>query len=56
MVRSIGDYIDVVGEKTISTIFKKAKKLYGKRVANVNATFLGGGVAERGVPQCWQNL
>ncbi|MFC1514776.1 glycosyltransferase [Candidatus Omnitrophota bacterium] len=46
MVRSIGDYIDIVGEETIATIFKKARKLYGKRIANVNATFLGGGVAE----------
>lgn len=46
MVRSIGDYIDVVGAETISKIYKKANKLYGKRVANVNATFLGGGVAE----------
>lgn len=46
MVRSIGDYIDVVGVKTISEIYKKVNKLYGKRVANVNATFLGGGVAE----------
>lgn len=46
MIRSIGDYIDIVGAETISQIFKKAKKLYGKRVVNVNATFLGGGVAE----------
>ena len=46
MVRSIGDYIDVVGAETISKIYKKANKLYGKRIANVNATFLGGGVAE----------
>jgi len=46
MIRSIGDYIDIVGAETISKIYKKANKLYGKRVANVNATFLGGGVAE----------
>jgi trehalose synthase len=46
MIRSVGDYIDVVGAETISKIYKKANKLYGKRVANVNATFLGGGVAE----------
>ncbi|MFH1753280.1 MAG: glycosyltransferase, partial [Candidatus Omnitrophota bacterium] len=46
MIRSIGDYIDVVGAETISKIYKKANKLYGKRIANVNATFLGGGVAE----------
>lgn len=46
MIRSIGDYIDIVGAETISKIYKKVNKLYGKRVANVNATFLGGGVAE----------
>jgi len=46
MVGSIGDYIDIVGAETISAIFRKAKRLYGKRIANVNATFLGGGVAE----------
>ncbi|MBN3040395.1 MAG: glycosyltransferase [Candidatus Omnitrophica bacterium] len=45
-MRSIGDYIDIVGAETISKIYKKASRLYGKRVANVNATFLGGGVAE----------
>ena len=46
MIRSLGDYIDIVGAETISKIYKKVTKLYGKRVANVNATFLGGGVAE----------
>ncbi|MBN1871845.1 MAG: glycosyltransferase [Candidatus Omnitrophica bacterium] len=46
MAKSIGDYIDIVGAETISKIYKKASKLYGKMVANVNATFLGGGVAE----------
>ena len=44
MIRSIGDYIDIVGTETISRIYKKTNKLYGKRIANVNATFLGGGV------------
>jgi trehalose synthase len=46
MIRSLSDYIDIVGAETISKIYKKTHKLYGKRVANVNATFLGGGVAE----------
>ena len=46
MVRSIEDYIDIVGAKTIAQIYKKARKLYRKRICNVNATFLGGGVAE----------
>ncbi len=46
MLRSLGDYIDVVGAEEISKIYKKANKLYTKHIANVNATFLGGGVAE----------
>ena len=46
MIRSVSDYIDVVGVDTISRIYKKANKLYGKRIGNVNATFLGGGVSE----------
>jgi trehalose synthase len=46
MLRSLGDYIDVVGAGEISKIYKKANKLYNKHIANVNATFLGGGVAE----------
>jgi trehalose synthase len=46
MLMSLGDYIDVVGAEEISKIYKKANKLYTKHIANVNATFLGGGVAE----------
>jgi trehalose synthase len=46
MIASISDYIDIVGSDTVSGIYKKANRLYGKRVGNVNATFLGGGVAE----------
>ena len=46
MVRSIEDYVDIVGAKTIAEIYTKARKLYRKRICNVNATFLGGGVAE----------
>ncbi|MBN2121310.1 MAG: glycosyltransferase [Candidatus Omnitrophica bacterium] len=45
-MRSIDDYADIVSAETISAIFKKARKLYNKRICNVNATFLGGGVAE----------
>jgi len=46
MVRSVEDYVQVVGDKTISSIYKKASKLYSKHVCNVNSTFIGGGVAE----------
>jgi len=40
------DYIEVVGDKIISAIYKKASKLYGKHIININSTFQGGGVAE----------
>ncbi|UCG35438.1 MAG: glycosyltransferase [Candidatus Omnitrophota bacterium] len=46
MVRRMEDYIDIVGAEVISSIFKKARRLYNKHICNVNATFLGGGVAE----------
>lgn len=46
MIRRIDDYIDIVGTKTIATVYEKARRLYRKLVCNVNATFLGGGVAE----------
>ena len=46
MLRSMEDYIDVVGAETISTIYKKARKLYNKHIININSTFQGGGVAE----------
>lgn len=53
MVRSLEDYIDIVGPGTISAVYKKARRLYGKRICHINSTFLGGGVAEilsRSVP------
>jgi len=40
------DYIEVVGDKVISEIYKKANKFYGKHIININSTFQGGGVAE----------
>lgn len=46
MLQSIEDYVEVVGDKIISSIYKKASKLYKKHIINVNSTFLGGGVAE----------
>jgi len=46
MVKSIEDYIDVVGDQVISNIHKKAAKLYEKHICHINSTFLGGGVAE----------
>lgn len=46
MLRSIGDYVEIVGDDVISTICKKAKKLRPNHVCHINSTFLGGGVAE----------
>ncbi|MBL7131004.1 MAG: glycosyltransferase [Candidatus Omnitrophica bacterium] len=46
MLRNMEDYIDIVGAETIATIYKKASKLYGRHLININSTFQGGGVAE----------
>jgi trehalose synthase len=46
LLRSLDDYIDIVGLGPISSIFRKARKLQSKRICHINATFLGGGVAE----------
>jgi len=42
----LDDYRDIVGEQTISSIYNKMRRLYGKHVLNINSTFIGGGVAE----------
>lgn len=42
----LNDYRDIVGDKVISKIYEKARKLYGKRIIHLNSTYLGGGVAE----------
>jgi len=46
MYKNINDYINIVGSRTISTLLKNARKLYEKRILNINSTFLGGGVCE----------
>jgi len=40
------DYEPLVGAETVARIGKKAEKLQGLHVANVNSTYYGGGVAE----------
>jgi trehalose synthase len=45
-MRSLDDYKEIVGDKTISDIYKKARTLYAKHVLHINSTFQGGGVAE----------
>lgn len=46
MVRNIKDYVEIVGEKVMADIYRKAQKLYSKHICHINSTFLGGGVAE----------
>ncbi|MBN2289058.1 MAG: glycosyltransferase, partial [Candidatus Glassbacteria bacterium] len=41
----LDDYADIVGEKVIADLFRKARKLYGKHVLHINSTYQGGGVA-----------
>jgi trehalose synthase len=45
-VRSLDDYSNVVGDQVLSSIYRKARKLSGKHVLHINATYQGGGVAE----------
>jgi len=42
----IEDYLPIVGKEVISTLHQKARRLYGKSVMHINATYYGGGVAE----------
>ncbi len=43
---SVVGYAPVVGYDVIAQIYKKARRLYGKRMVHVNSTYYGGGVAE----------
>ncbi len=45
-MKQMEDYLPIVGEKTIYSIYKKASELYNKHLVHVNSTFIGGGVAE----------
>src|SRR5437867_828719 len=45
-IRQIEDYEPFVGAETVDRIRKKAEALQGLRVAHVNSTYYGGGVAE----------
>lgn len=40
------DYREIVGDEEISAIHRKARRLLGRRVLEVNSTYQGGGVAE----------
>lgn len=45
-MRCLEDYREIVGDETISEIYKRARKMYGRRVMHINSTYYGGGVAE----------
>ena len=45
-MKKLTDYRHIVGEKVITDIYKKTRKLYGKPILHINSTYMGGGVAE----------
>ena len=45
-MKRLHDYRAIVGDKVIHEIYQKARKLYGKRIMNINSTYASGGVAE----------
>ena len=45
-MRNLGDYREIVGDEVISSIYRKARGLYGKHFLQINSTYYGGGVAE----------
>lgn len=45
-MKSLKDYIDIVGKQLIDELYFLAAKLKGKKIENINSTFFGGGVAE----------
>ena len=42
----VEDFRYIVPDKILAEIYARAKKLYGKHVVHLNATYQGGGVAE----------
>jgi trehalose synthase len=40
------DFRHIVPDKKLAEIYARARKLYGKHVVHLNATYQGGGVAE----------
>ncbi|MGB2979719.1 MAG: glycosyltransferase [Candidatus Zixiibacteriota bacterium] len=45
-MRSLDDYSEIVGDEVLSSIYRKARRLSGKHILHINATYQGGGVAE----------
>ncbi len=46
MRHSVVDYVDIVGEEVIVSIYKLAGRLYNRSIVHINSTYYGGGVAE----------
>ena len=45
-MKRLHDYRSIVGDDTLSDIYRKARKLYGKKIIHINSTYTGGGVSE----------
>lgn len=45
-MKSLDDYLPIVGEKVIGSIYQKAHRLVNKHIVHINSTAQGGGVAE----------
>jgi trehalose synthase len=45
-MHGLEDYRQIVGDKVIGEIARKARGLYGKHIVHINSTYQGGGVAE----------
>jgi trehalose synthase len=45
-MKSLDDYLPIVGEKVVGRIYQKALRLINKHIVHINSTAYGGGVAE----------
>lgn len=45
-MKSLDDYLPIVGEKVVGQIYQKAHRLINKHIVHINSTAYGGGVAE----------
>ena len=45
-MKSLDDYLPIVGEKVLGQIYQKARRLVNKHIVHINSTAHGGGVAE----------
>jgi trehalose synthase len=45
-MKSLDDYLPIVGEKVVGQIYQKAHRLVNKHIVHINSTAHGGGVAE----------